>query len=93
MLGWLFCRNVSFLVCKKEYDSPEVDQLISWFKTNGWDNKKLKWYVVGSQEISTYQISKEGITAKLTFETYEGVILKTKKIHAHLFEEIRITRN
>ncbi len=93
MLNWLPFRSASFLVCKKEFESPELDELLGWFKTNGWSSKELKWYVVGSQEITTYQISKGSVTAKLTFETHEGVTLKTKKKHAHLFEAIKIAEN
>lgn len=93
MLNKLFSKGnnqVSFLVCDKEYDSPELKDLLAWFKNGGWSFEEKNWYLAGSQEITVYEVTKGNITAQLVFETYEGVTLSTSSENEHLFSEIRV---
>lgn len=83
-------KEISFQVCKKEYDSPELNDLMSWFKNNGWVVQMKNWHVVGSLEIGIYEATKSKITIRLVFETYSGVMLFTSPEHEHLFSAIKI---
>jgi hypothetical protein len=83
-------KEVSFKVCENEYESEELDSLFKWLKNEGWSTEEKSYYVVGSQEIITYEITKEKKIAHLRFETYEGVMLLTTAENEHLFDEIRI---
>ena len=65
MIKGIFKKNVSFLVCRKEYDSPENNELLNWLERENWEIKEKSWNLVGSQEITTYQISKNNVKAKL----------------------------
>ncbi|PNX45606.1 MAG: hypothetical protein BV456_13405 [Thermoplasmata archaeon M8B2D] len=93
MFEKLFSRmnnKVSFKVCENEFESPELDSLFKWLEKEGWSTEEKSYYVVGSQEIITYEITKEANIAYLEFETYEGVTLVTTSENEHLFNEIRI---
>jgi|GEM_PF-6916990 len=83
-------KKVSFKVCENEVESPELDSLFKWLEKEGWSIEEKSYYVVGSQEIITYKITKETNIAHLEFETYEGVTLVTTTENEHLFNEVRI---
>jgi len=84
--------EVSFLICDKEYDSPELKMLLAWFKNYGWSSEEESWDAAGSQEITVYEASKGSVTVKLVFETYEGVTLFTTPENEHLFSDIKINK-
>lgn len=93
MLDKFFAKKasqVSFKVCEKEYDSPELTAFFQWLDNQGWSSREKSHYVVGSQEITTYEITKKRMIAHLRLETYEGVILSTAAENEHLFSEIKI---
>lgn len=80
----------SFLVCNKEYDSPELEKLLAWFKDNDWSFQERSWNLAGSQEITIYEVTKGNAVAELVFETYEGVTLFTSSKYESLFSAIKI---
>ena len=93
MLNKLFKKKssqVSFLICEKEYESPELKATLDWFKDDGWTSREKSSDVVGSQAIDIYEVTKNDVIVQLVFETYEGVTLFTSPEHEHLFSEIRI---
>jgi len=83
-------KKTSFLVCKTEFDSPELRAVFEWLKSKGWSAKEKSWDIVGSQEITVYELSNGHIKADLVLETYEGAMLFTPQEYAHIFYEIRI---
>jgi hypothetical protein len=83
-------RNVSFKVCEKEYDSPELKELFLWFKNNGWKSREKSWNVVGSQEIIVFEMKKNKLKVHLVLETYEGVTMHAPSAHAAIFSELKI---
>lgn len=83
-------RNVSFKVCEKEYDSPELKKLFLWFKSHGWSSREKSWNVVGSQEITVLEMKKNKLRVHLVLETYEGVTLHAPSDQAAIFSELQI---
>ena len=83
-------KKVSFKVCENEFESPELDLLFKWLENEGWSTKEKSYDLAGSQEIITYEITKETTIAHLEFETYIGVTLLTTVENEHLFNDIRI---
>ncbi|WP_299570057.1 hypothetical protein [uncultured Shewanella sp.] len=84
-------KQVSFLICECENDSPELDKVLLWFKENGFQCKEKSWNVVGSQELTTYTVSNGKVEAKLLFETYAGVTLSTNAENAAVFSDIKLS--
>ncbi|EGU58994.1 hypothetical protein VINI7043_21096 [Vibrio nigripulchritudo ATCC 27043] len=80
---------VSFVVCEKEYDSPEFETVMSWLKQRGFKSTNESCHLVGSQELIQYQVSNGIQCACLIFETYEGVTLYTDKEHETYFSELK----
>ncbi len=80
--------DISFKICEKEYDSPELNEVIHWLKDNGWSLKEIGWELGGSQELTTYEISKGSLKAKLLLETYMGVTLIVSPDIKEQFEEL-----
>jgi len=84
-------KQVSFLVCKTENDSREINRVLEWLKQRGFEIIDEDLNVVGSQALSSYVISNGSVKATLLLETYQGATLHTTEENAYIFKDIRIS--